>query len=48
MIDKLREMFEKKVMLPEVINSVMMACLREYHALGGMPEVIDDYLQKKL
>ena len=47
LIDKLREMFEKRVMVPEAINSVMMACLREYLALGGMPEVIDDYVKNK-
>lgn len=49
LIDKLREMFEKRVMVPEAIHSVMMACLREreYLALGGMPEVIDDYVENK-
>lgn len=47
LIDKLREMFEKRVMVPEAIHSVMMACLREYLALGGMPEVIDDYVENR-
>jgi predicted AAA+ superfamily ATPase len=33
--------------VPDAIHQELERCLREYFVLGGMPEVVADYLQKK-
>ncbi len=43
LIDKLREMFDAGSCVPEAVHSSMMGYLREYLAVGGMPEVVAAY-----
>ena len=47
MIDFLREAFEAGSPIPEAVHRVMMEKLREYMALGGMPEVVDTFLSRR-
>ncbi len=44
MINILHQNFINRKKIPESIHSVMMAKLREYIALGGMPEVVQEYI----
>ena len=43
----LRERFEKVEPVPEAVHSSMMTCLRQYAAIGGMPEVVQKYLETR-
>jgi len=47
MIGAVRELFEKRKVIPEAVNSQMMKYFRLYMALGGMPEVIQSYTDTK-
>lgn len=44
MISLLKSYFESRKVIPDSINKTMMAYLREYIALGGMPEVVWNYV----
>lgn len=44
MINILHQNFINRKKIPESIHTVMMAKLREYIALGGMPEVVQEYI----
>ena len=41
----LREYFDKKEKVPEVIHEKMMSLLREYAVIGGMPAVVNRYIE---
>ena len=45
MIDSLRQFFLKKQSVPPAIHERMMHLLREYIAVGGMPEVVAGYME---
>lgn len=45
MIKILYENFTKRQKVPESIHNVMMTKLREYVAIGGMPEVVQAYIE---
>jgi len=47
MIEQLRHYFEATIAVPDAINKRMMVLLREYLAVGGMPEVVDSYIINK-
>jgi len=44
-ISMVREFFERKETVPKAINSRMLQYLREYIVTGGMPEVVNSYVQ---
>lgn len=44
LINILHQNFINRKKIPESIHTVMMAKLREYIALGGMPEVVQEYI----
>lgn len=44
MINILHQNFISRKKIPESIHTVMMTKLREYIALGGMPEVVQEYI----
>ena len=46
-ISYLRELYKKREYVPDSINKDMMDYYRRYIALGGMPEVVDNYVNKK-
>ena len=46
-IGYVREYFEKKEKVPESINDVFMEKLREYAVIGGMPSVVNKFLETK-
>ena len=41
----LREYFDKKEKVPDVIHEKMMSLLREYVVIGGMPAVVSRYIE---
>ncbi len=41
----LREYFDKKEKVPDVIHEKMMSLLREYVVIGGMPAVVNRYIE---
>lgn len=43
-IDTLRGFFERREMVPKTVNDAMMARLREYLAVGGMPAVVQAFM----
>lgn len=43
MIDSLRKLFVSRKSIPESVNVKMMGLLRQYIAVGGMPEVVQAY-----
>ena len=45
MIDSLRQFFLKKQSVPPAIHERVMHLLREYIAVGGMPEVVTGYME---
>ncbi|MFQ9213423.1 ATP-binding protein [Eubacterium ventriosum] len=47
MIKSLHGYLETKSVIPEVINSQMMNYYRQYIAIGGMPEVVQKYIDTK-
>lgn len=47
MISNLRSYLESKSIIPEAINSQMMNYYRQYLAIGGMPEVVQKYIDTK-
>ena len=47
MIKNLHGYLETKSVIPELINSQMMNYYRQYIALGGMPEVVQKYIDTK-
>ena len=47
MIKNLHGYLETKSVIPEVINSQMMNYYRQYIAIGGMPEVVQKYIDTK-
>lgn len=47
MIKSLCTYFEKKIPIPEAINTQMMKNYREYIAVGGMPEAVQTYIDTK-
>ena len=47
MIKNLHGCLETKSVIPEVINSQMMNYYRQYIAIGGMPEVVQKYIDTK-
>lgn len=44
-INSLREYFDKKEKVPDVIHEKMMSLLREYVVIGGMPAVVNRYIE---
>lgn len=44
-IDIIHEYFEKKEKIPYSINMQLMGLLREYAVVGGMPEIVDNYIK---
>jgi predicted AAA+ superfamily ATPase len=46
-IGRMREYLEKKEQVPKLINDVMIEKLREYAVIGGMPSVVNRYLETK-
>lgn len=44
-IDALHEYFDKKEKVPDAIHEKMMSLLREYIAIGGMPAVVDHFME---
>jgi len=44
-IDYVKEYFDRLERIPEAMNYQMMKYLREYIVIGGMPEVVNRYLQ---
>ena len=47
MIESLQGYLIKKTVIPEAINSQVMKLYREYIAIGGMPEVVQRYVETK-
>lgn len=47
MIATVREYLEKKAVIPEAIHTQMMKYYRLYIAIGGMPEVVQRYIDTK-
>ena len=47
MINKIRDYFESRSIIPEAINSQMMSYYRQYIAIGGMPEAVQKYIDTK-
>lgn len=43
----LKEYYEKKEIVPEFINDTLMERLRTYAVIGGMPSVVNTYLETK-
>lgn len=46
-IEYLRTFFESKQKIPAAVNEQMLAYMREYIIVGGMPEVVNTYLATK-
>lgn len=46
-ISYLRELYEKREKVPEVIHKKYEALVREFIVVGGMPEVVDDFVKNK-
>lgn len=46
-IKELDHMFIERRIVPKAINDVMMAKIREYIAIGGMPEVVFSYVNNR-
>lgn len=46
MIASLRDYFDKKQVIPDVIHNQMMQYFRTYTALGGMPEIVNSYVSE--
>lgn len=46
-ISKVREFFDKREPVPEVIHNKFMELFRLYTAIGGMPEVVWEFVQSK-
>ena len=46
-IQILKEYFEKRERVPDAIHEKMMKNLREYMTIGGMPAVVNNYLENK-
>lgn len=44
LIEQLKTFFAERRIVPEAINKTMMSYLREYIALGGMPEVVWNFI----
>ena len=47
LISKLYDLFCEQIPVSDAIHSAMMSYLREYLALGGMPEVLSIYLEQR-
>ncbi len=47
MIESLRSFLEEKKVIPDAINNQMMNYYRHYIAIGGMPEVVQKYIDTK-
>lgn len=47
LIDDLHESFDKGRSVPVSVNSQMMSLFRQYVAIGGMPEVVQEYVSEK-
>ena len=47
MIDNLRRYMASKTVIPQAINSSMMNYYRQYIATGGMPEVVQKYIDTR-
>ncbi|MGN0693358.1 MAG: ATP-binding protein [Lentihominibacter sp.] len=43
-VEMLREYFETKTKVPDSLNEKYQALFREYIVVGGMPEVVEDYV----
>lgn len=46
-IDYLKEYFNSDKQIPEVIHNKYESIFREYMVVGGMPEVVDDFVKNK-
>ncbi len=46
-LDKLRSCYEKKEAVPDAVHIKMMEYLKLYMVIGGMPEVVNKYLETK-
>lgn len=47
MIGALRDYLEKKKVIPEAIHNQIMSYYRQYLAIGGMPEAVQEYVNSK-
>lgn len=47
MILSLRENFDKQIPVPKAVNSVMIKHFRTFMALGGMPEVVQSFVDTR-
>lgn len=46
-IDRVRDCFEKRVPVPEALHVKLLDYLRKYMVIGGMPEVVNMYIETK-
>lgn len=44
-INNLKEYFDNKKQIPDVIHTRMLTILKEYIIVGGMPKVVDEFIQ---
>ncbi len=47
MIDNLRGYLNSRTVIPESVNSQMMKYFRQYVAVGGMPEIVQNYIDNR-
>lgn len=45
LILELKNCFDNRIIVPDAVNTQMMSLLREYLAVGGMPEIVDKYIE---
>ena len=46
-INKVRECLEKRVLVPQALHVKLLEHLRRYMIVGGMPEVVNTYIETK-
>lgn len=44
-VDRVRECFEKRIPVPQALHVKLMEYLRRYMVIGGMPEVVNTYIE---
>ena len=47
LLQSVRECFEKRKVIPDSVHNQLMTLFRTYIALGGMPEVVNTYVETK-
>ena len=46
-VNSLKDCFDKKKQVPEIIHQEMLKIFRQYIAVGGMPEIVQDFINNK-